>query len=864
MVRQSLSFRKNVRLQANLKRLETIQPRLVRRLRAYMNGRSGLDYTDEETPSGRRLSGLAGRPFFEPARDAWSAEIRHEGYPIVYLLGRGSRRYFKEVLEAAPPQTKYYVIVETAFEPVIDTLCALDFTGPFFEEKAILFLVDGDGEGSLGDLEAFVSVRGAYIATLANFVIHRGEIELFGEALRENLDALMKKALFRVRMLGNAAEDTMWGFRQMALNLPWMVEGAKLQALRGRFRGFPAVVVAAGPSLDKNVHLLAGLQDRVLIVAVETVLKKLLALGIRPHFVVALERDFVVYEKHIAPAVEAYEEELRRVVLVSQSVCVSLVAGRWPGPVALVGKEGLAVDKIFLGGVFNVPAVESGASAANMALGVAALTGASPVALIGQDLAFAADGHSHASGTAWEKGGGVPEGMERYPVRGWHGDTVYTHWAWDYFKDCFNDIIGRLSLDVYDCTEGGADIEKARNLPFADWIAKHVSPREPLTSRLLADLEEGSVDGRPPLNVVRERLSFFRDRFVDSRRAVGTGLEALERVLPGRPKEENLPPAEAVAEALEKATGANPLLQLTMQGAEALLRSQWHVVRDMERADDLEEWRRAHGEFLRSMEIVADFHLHWLDVMLACVDAMASSALAEGGNIGPLPPERAFPAMEALLDGLAEEPSAESHLRLDNLYARCGKLASSWPPERFRRFARHFMDSGRYIEAQSLLTVAVRSMEGTAVDRSEAFVTLTSWALALSCQDLNQEPSPRQAYRALKDARNYGGSADLADLLRRVLQVRLAQLETSRENSRYDGSHPLMEELARWIASLKEALEAVGDLSVVDVLLASDDRPIGSLAERVDRAFGEKTLKIVPEGDDTAKEGRDAVTEPSV
>lgn len=84
----------------------------------------------------------------------------------------------------------------------------------------------------------------------------------------------------------------------MALSSPWIVFGPKLSALRAAFKGRPSVVVSAGPSLDKNYELLKGREDKVLIVATDTVLRKLLKNGINPHIVCALERGLVVLDKH--------------------------------------------------------------------------------------------------------------------------------------------------------------------------------------------------------------------------------------------------------------------------------------------------------------------------------------------------------------------------------------------------------------------------------------------------------------------------------------------------------------------------------------------------------------------------------------
>jgi hypothetical protein len=72
-------------------------------------------------------------------------------------------------------------------------------------------------------------------------------------------------------------------------NLPRIAAGADVGALFGLLAGRPAVVVGAGPSLDDNLPALAAVADRAVIIAADTALRPLLAAGIRPHLVVAVD-----------------------------------------------------------------------------------------------------------------------------------------------------------------------------------------------------------------------------------------------------------------------------------------------------------------------------------------------------------------------------------------------------------------------------------------------------------------------------------------------------------------------------------------------------------------------------------------------
>ena len=72
-------------------------------------------------------------------------------------------------------------------------------------------------------------------------------------------------------------------------NLPVIAREADAAALDGRFAGHPAVVVGAGPSLDRNLPALKALQDRAVIIGADTTLRPLLAGGVRPHVMAAVD-----------------------------------------------------------------------------------------------------------------------------------------------------------------------------------------------------------------------------------------------------------------------------------------------------------------------------------------------------------------------------------------------------------------------------------------------------------------------------------------------------------------------------------------------------------------------------------------------
>ena len=166
--------------------------------------------------------------------------------------------------------------------------------------------------------------------------------------------------------------------------------------LAGLCAGFPAVVVSAGPSLQRTIDLLQqpGIRDRVVIIAVQTVLTTLLRKNIRPHFVTAIDYHEIssrFYEGLSAADVEG-------VTLIADPKCNPIIPASFPGRVRFCGES--IADRI--GGpalIREMGTLPPGATVAHTAYYVARHLGCDPVILIGQDLGFT-DGQYYSGGAA--------------------------------------------------------------------------------------------------------------------------------------------------------------------------------------------------------------------------------------------------------------------------------------------------------------------------------------------------------------------------------------------------------------------------------------------------------------------------------
>jgi hypothetical protein len=228
-------------------------------------------------------------------------------------------------------------------------------------------------------------------------------------------------------------------------NAPAIAAGGDAAVLAGSFTGVPIVIVAAGPSLDRNLPGIVKFRDRALLIAVDTALRPLLAAGVQPDFVVAVDPSEAnaTHLVELLPCPESYlvaegsldPEALRHF---AGRTFFFRVADHHPWP----WLRGLGIDRGCL---------RAWGSVLTSAFDLALTMGCDPIVFAGADLAFTG-GQPYARGTTNE------ENWRR--EQAW-GETLEQIWA------------GRV--DAWPVTlETGVDGAPVRTAPhlraFRDWI----------------------------------------------------------------------------------------------------------------------------------------------------------------------------------------------------------------------------------------------------------------------------------------------------------------------------------------------------------------------------------------------------------
>ncbi|MCM1157840.1 MAG: DUF115 domain-containing protein [Bacteroidales bacterium] len=217
--------------------------------------------------------------------------------------------------------------------------------------------------------------------------------------------------------------------------------------LREEFNGKDAVIVAAGPSLDRNVELLKNKKPGMIILAVETVFRKLLSMGIDVDYVIVTDANSRVY-RHI----EGLENQT--VPILYLSTAYKGFAKNYKGKKYLICQKGYEkAEKRAEENGWNL--YETGGSVSTTALDVCIRLGCRAIAFVGLDLAYTGS-LGHAEETNREKNGVDVEDMQQVPAVG--GGMVPTSRVFMIYNQWIAKRVKKedVTMPVYDATEGGA------------------------------------------------------------------------------------------------------------------------------------------------------------------------------------------------------------------------------------------------------------------------------------------------------------------------------------------------------------------------------------------------------------------------
>ncbi len=222
----------------------------------------------------------------------------------------------------------------------------------------------------------------------------------------------------------------------------------------------PAIVVSAGPSLKKNIHLLKEAKGKALIMAVDTAISHVLAAGIEPDMVITV--DFAKYLHYFE------DERLKDVGFVVEPDSHYRILDKVkPNNVIFCGTDVALWTNLMRSQGSDLKFLDVGGSVATAAIATVIKWGFKQVILIGQDLAFS-DGSMHIG----EKAQAYDFSTGEYAyVKGINGEKLVTYANFlPYLRWIEKVAFLNNDVEIIDATEGGALKEHTTIMTFREAI----------------------------------------------------------------------------------------------------------------------------------------------------------------------------------------------------------------------------------------------------------------------------------------------------------------------------------------------------------------------------------------------------------
>lgn len=382
----------------------------------------------------------------------WSKRIGElNQYAPVFLFGLGSGAYLKALIQ----HTKKEVNV-VAYEPsdtlFLKLLEEVDLSEEI-ENRPIAFVIEGinetEFEAVMDKILVFENVE--FLKT----EVHPNYRELYLEELLPHIRALQKKVEVMMVNYNTQKKLSTHIARNILKNMQYICEGYHVEGLAKVIpHDRAAVLVSAGPSLNKNIKELKRAKGKLFIVAVDTAIKPLLKEGIIPDAfgTIDAKKPLELIE------IEGSEE----IPIVAPPAAIHEMVQRQQGEKIFFGDGTLIPQKMYQINGKEIPCLPTGGSVACMIFSLLYRMDFETIILVGQDLAFTGN-KSHADGTFHER---MPEQNTKKMkmVKGNYEEKVPTAVYFKLFIEWFEDyIVGarrfRPKFRVINATEGGAYIE---------------------------------------------------------------------------------------------------------------------------------------------------------------------------------------------------------------------------------------------------------------------------------------------------------------------------------------------------------------------------------------------------------------------
>jgi hypothetical protein len=352
---------------------------------------------------------------------------------------------------------------------------------------------------NLSDLpqQRFTIFKNSITCAIKNFTLYREEVLTFGGIVLQN-------------------------FYKNVLNLPKAYHG---KALFGKFKGVPAIIVGAGPSLASQLSVLEKSKNKALIFAGGTSINALSSSQVIPHFGTAVDPNrFQVNRLAFSQAFEVpffYSNRLHaQAFKLLQGEKIYL-------PCFLKG----SIDHFFEQ-FFGLESVDEdvGMSVTTLNMMLAFLMGCDPIILVGVDLAYT-KGLSYSSTVSNEAFDKMEAKLEKegelLEVKDIYGHPIHTLWKWVDESLWISKFAKEKPVRVINATGGGIGFEGVSNEILEEILKEIPQSKIDLERKVFEEVFRAKMPEKVTKEGIENLLNLLKNEF----KAVFEGVKTPEETL---------------------------------------------------------------------------------------------------------------------------------------------------------------------------------------------------------------------------------------------------------------------------------------------------------------------------------------------
>lgn len=428
---------------------------------------------------------------------------------LFLVFGIGLGHHLFALKRKISPETRV-VIIEPNLDVLKYALNHVDFTEIFSSGQFLLFFGDQKhinkmvtGMASLG---YYKLVHNAKVIMLPNYYV-------YADQNKEVVKQIHKVLLNTVISFGNDLEDHFLGFANICNNTDAIMNSYSFEDFKGKYTDVPAIIVASGPSLDKNIHLLKKANGKALIITCDASMKACDKNDVQPDAIASIERVEATYKFYYKE--KSFPKDL---VLLAPGTVWPNVCSEYPGKMVLVSRNDNGFENIWMSSFDHFRFVNVGHSCATLAFTAAREAGCNPIILLGQDLAYTnGKAHSDLTHTYEFEGANDDRNADDVYVEDYEGNLLKSSFIFQIFKEWYEmQIANYENINVIDATEGGAYIKGTTLMTLDEAIQRYC--QRPIEKHLVEFLPDKKVIHQNKLDKYETLLKTMDDDMKDLER----------------------------------------------------------------------------------------------------------------------------------------------------------------------------------------------------------------------------------------------------------------------------------------------------------------------------------------------------------